>query len=72
MNSLLLNAGQVPIDSEVMLEPGMEYKFFLKLSVPENSRQDAWNCTEVQAMAENGNTVVLLLHTFYPNPENIE
>jgi len=72
LNISLLDSDLQPISNNVRLGPGGSYKFFLKVEVPDGSPFDAWNCTQVIASSQGCRPATLLLHTFYPNPENLE
>lgn len=72
MLNQLMDSEMNTLEDRIELAPGEKIKLFLKVTVPEGSRFDAWNCTSVKAESVNCAPLKLVLHTFYPNPENLE
>ena len=72
LNISVEDPGKNPITDSVTVAPGETFQFFVKLEVPDNTAYNAWNCTVITVDAEDCSPATLLLHTFYPNPENLE
>ncbi len=70
----LLDTGMNPISNPVLVKAGETFSFLLKLSVPEGSPIEAWNCTEVSVEADNCVLAPgsILLYVFNPDPDNHE
>jgi hypothetical protein len=71
MNSVLLDT-TMSVLTKISLAPGEQTKFFLRLTLPEKTPFDSWNCTQVTAETIGCSPVKIELFAFYPNPDNRE
>ncbi|GAB4164877.1 MAG: hypothetical protein Tsb0033_26510 [Winogradskyella sp.] len=58
--------------SEHMLKTNESFEFYLKISRPDNTTINKWNCTEIKAVDENGNTLSnsVIITTLIPDPKD--
>ncbi|MAB47911.1 hypothetical protein [Winogradskyella sp. MH6] len=58
--------------SEHILKPNESFEFYLKISRPANTTINKWNCTEVKAVDENGNTISnsVIITSLIPDPKD--
>lgn len=57
---------------QIVVEAGKTVEFYIKLSRPQNARVNSWNCTEVVALAKDGNALSnsIIIESLIPNPNN--
>ncbi len=70
----ILDSELNPINSPITLGAGDSFTFLVKLNASADSSQERWNCTEVIAEANNctNDPLKILLHTFNPNPSELD
>ncbi|MCB0398753.1 MAG: hypothetical protein KDD26_03855 [Winogradskyella sp.] len=58
--------------SEHTLKTNESFEFYLKISRPDNTAINKWNCTEIKAIDENGNTLSnsVIITSLIPDPKD--
>jgi uncharacterized membrane protein len=58
--------------SSISLRAGESYQFYVKISRPENTKLDKWNCTNISAVSSSRVQLsnAITIKTFIPNPKN--
>jgi hypothetical protein len=71
-NAELLDSNLNVLNKKVVLTPGEQLKFFIKLTAPQNTPYESWNCSQVVAETKDCESFKLNLFSFYPNPNDHE
>ena len=68
----VLDINQTTQIDEVLLEARESFKFYVKITRPENTPLDTWNCTKVYAKYKNNqvHSNYVYIESFVPNPDN--
>lgn len=66
-----LNKDKSQVINEISIEPGTYKEFYIKISRPNNTQLDTWNCSEVKALSRTGESLSnsVIIKSLIPDPK---
>jgi len=65
-----LNKSKSQLINEISIEPGKSKEFYIKISRPNNTQLDTWNCSEVKVLSKTGESQSnsVIIKSLIPDP----
>ncbi len=71
LNQTVLNKGKSQVLNQISIEPETSKEFYIKISRPNNTQLDTWNCSEVKAISKTGESLSnsVIIKSLIPDPK---
>lgn len=73
LNQEVLDKHKTKKIQTINVQPGKSVEFYVKITRPNNTKQNSWNCTEIKAVSNDGNVLsnIITIESLIPNPNDV-
>lgn len=71
LNQSTLKKNKSQVLNQISIEPETSIEFYIKISRPNNTQLDTWNCSEVKAISKTGESLSnsVIIKSLIPDPK---